>query len=431
LQKKVLILTYYWPPSGGAGVQRWLKLSHYLAEQGAEVHVLTPKGTSASYTTMDTSLSKEIHPNVTIHQTKSFEPLGIYARLFGKKSIPSAGFGNVDKKNWKQQLIISLRTNLFIPDPRKYWKPYAYKAAKKVIKEHGIKNVITSSPPHSVQLIGLKLKKNTKINWITDFRDMWTDIYYYELLNQSKYSHKANLQFEKKVVENADHIVTATPIYIPFFASKSNKVTEAKFSSIPNGYDPKDFKNFKYLKNEEFTITYTGSISEQYNINPFLDALLMLTNNNPEVAFKLQFVGSVYPKLYKELKTRNLESQTAFSPYVPHNESIVFLEKSSILLVCGPLNKDKKEGGIPAKVYEYLAARKPILYIGKTDGFVAEVIAETNTGKYFDIDIVGIYKFILKTHNNWLCGNGYSPENDKIKKYSRVNQASTFFDLLK
>ncbi|MDB9883034.1 glycosyltransferase family 4 protein [Bacteroidia bacterium] len=431
MQKKVLILTYYWPPSGGAGVQRWLKLSGYLAEKNVEVHVLTPSGKYASYTTLDPSLTTEIHPQLILHPTKSFEPLSVYARIFGKKSIPSAGFGNVDKKNWIQQLIISLRTNLFIPDPRKYWKPYAYKAAKKIIKDNNITNIITSSPPHSVQLIGLKLKKKFNLNWIVDFRDMWTDIYYYELLNQSKYSHKRNLSYEKRIVENADHIVTASPVYIPFFASKSNKIDETKFTSIPNGYDPNDFNNYKYQKNSDFVITYTGTISEQYNINPFLDALKLFKERNIEAKVKLQFVGSVYPKLSEELTNRKLDTDTSFSPYVPHSESILFLEKASLLLVCGPLNKDKQEGGIPAKVYEYLAARKPIVYIGKKDGFVAQVLRETNSGKSFDTNRMDIYNFLLETHTNWKNGNACLPINDKIEKYSRPVHAETFIGLLK
>ena len=430
MQKKVLILTYYWPPSGGAGVQRWLKVSGYLAEKNVEVHVLTPSGKYASYTTLDPSLTTEIHPQLILHPTKSFEPLSVYARIFGKKSIPSAGFGNVDKKNWIQQLIISLRTNLFIPDPRKYWKPFAYRAAKQIIKQHGITNIITSSPPHSVQLIGLKLKKELKLNWIADFRDMWTDIYYYELLNHSTFSHKINAKLEKQVVEGADHIVTATPVYIPFFATKSDNIDESKFTSIPNGYDPRDFENFDYGKNKKFTITYTGTISEQYNINPFLDALARLRDTNL-TPFTLQFVGSVYPILHEELAKRNLDKHTVFSNYVPHKESIKFLEKASLLLVCGPLNKDKKEGGIPAKVYEYLAARKPIIYIGKKDGFVAEVLKETGSGESFDTDSNAIYNYLLTTCNNWTNEIACLPPNEAIQKYSRPLQAETFLRLLK
>ena len=429
--KKVLILTYYWPPSGGAGVQRWLKVSHYLAEQGIEVHVLTPKEESASYTVLDPSLNKEIHQNITIHQTKSFEPINLYSRIFGKKSIPTAGFGNANKKNWKQQLIISLRTNLFTPDPRKYWKIFAYSKAKSIIKTHSIKNIITSSPPHSVQLIGMKLKKNMPLNWIVDFRDMWTDIYYYELMNQSRYSHRKNLFYEKKVIEHSDHIITASPVYISFFASKSDKVNESKFTSIPNGYDPKDFQEFKHEKNKSFVITYTGTISEQYNIKPFLAALKKFKETNVDKQITLQFVGSVYPSLMQEISTQGLSDNTKFSPYVPHSESIKFLERSSLLLVCGPLNNSGHEGGIPAKVYEYLAARKPIIYIGKTDGHVASILKETSSGDSFDQNVQEIHNSIAKRYQNWLNGEAVLKPNKKIEKYSRVNQATIFKQLLK
>ena len=222
--KKILIITYYWPPSGGAGVQRWLKLSNYLVKLGHEVHVIYPNEKHASYMVLDKTLTQEIDPNIELHPTKSFEPLKLYSRLFGKKRIPSAGFANVNKTSKIQQFIIFLRTHLFIPDPRKYWGVYAYSTAKKIIKEHQIDNVITSSPHHSVQLIGKRLKRKFPIRWIADFRDLWTDVYYYELLNHSRFSNYFDKRYEREIIESADHIVTASDVYIPFFNDKSRKV---------------------------------------------------------------------------------------------------------------------------------------------------------------------------------------------------------------
>lgn len=428
--KKVLIITYYWPPSGGAGVQRWLKLSNYLVKLGHEVHVIYPDEKYASYMVLDETLTQEIDSRIFLHPTKSFEPLKWYARLFGKKNIPSAGFANINKKSIIQQLIIFLRTHLFIPDPRKYWGIYAYSAAKKVIKQHQIKNLITSSPPHSVQLIGKRLKKKFSIHWIIDFRDLWTDVYYYELLNHSKFSNYFDRRHERKVIENADHIVTASSVYIPFLNDKSKNTNLDKFTTIPNGYDAIDFEKYQLIENDIFTLTYTGTISDQYNITPFLDALSQFKADNPNNPFCLQFVGSVYPNLKKELTQRNLIGNTKFSPYVPHSESIEFLEKASALLVFGPLNRHGKEGGIPAKVYEYLAARKPIIYVGKKDGFVAEIIHQTASGLAHDNNIVDIQNHITDLYQKWESNNGILPNNAKITEYSRESQAKTFANLL-
>src|SRR5690554_1537100 len=168
--KKVLIISYYWPPSGGAGVQRWLKLSKYLQEMGIEVQVLTVDEKVASYTHLDTSLVKDVHPDIKIHTTNSFEINNIYGRLVGKKNIPTAGFSNVDNSSFLQKIVNAIRSNFFIPDPRVGWKRYAVKAAKQILKDESIDTIITTSPPHSVQMIGRELKRKLNINWIVDLR---------------------------------------------------------------------------------------------------------------------------------------------------------------------------------------------------------------------------------------------------------------------
>lgn len=429
-QKTILIITYYWPPSGGAGVQRWLKLTNYLGQMGYTIHVIAPDPAYASYAVTDKSLAQEIHPNVTVHLTKSFEPLNIYQKLIGKKNMPTAGLGGINHKNPIQKAVVFLRSNLFIPDPRKYWKKYALQKAKQLIADENIKTVITSSPPHSTQLIGLELKKAFDIKWIVDFRDMWTDIYYYNLLIHSKLSHKINLKYERETIENADHIVTATPVYIPFFVGKSPNVSADKFSSIPNGYDPKDFENFEYSKKTNFTITYTGTISDQYNIIPFLDALQMFQKQHINAPIQLQFVGSTYPALKKEIEERGLTDSTYYASYVPHHQSIEYLENAYLLLVCGPLNSAGKEGGIPAKVYEYMASGRPIIYIGNEDGFVAEILRETKSGISQKDNRQKIYEYIAMHYTLWKKGILHTAPNSAIIKYSRPSQAAEYSNLL-
>jgi len=193
--QKVLIITYYWPPSGGAGVQRWVKLSKYLSRIEIEPIVLTVDERYASYTQIDESLLKDIPEDIKVYKTKSFEPIRLYSRFVGMKNVPTAGFSNVDRSKKSLKLLSWLRSNLFIPDPRKGWNKYAFSMAEKIIKEENIRTVITTSPPNSTQLIGLRLRREWGIKWIADFRDPWTDIYYYDNLGQSDRSKRIDLVY--------------------------------------------------------------------------------------------------------------------------------------------------------------------------------------------------------------------------------------------
>jgi glycosyltransferase involved in cell wall biosynthesis len=227
--QKILIITYYWPPSGGAGVQRWVKLVKYLSVHNIEIHVLTVDEQYASYTMTDYSMLSDIPNNIHIHKTKSFEPINIYGKIFGKNKIPSSGFSNVDNTSLKQRTVNFLRSNLFIPDPRKFWNYFAIKKAKELIKKNRIEVVITSSPPHSTQLIGIKLKKMLQIKWIADLRDPWTDIYYYPLLNHSRLSKKFDQYFEKKTLEYSDAIITVSESLKNLFAKNCRKWQRISF----------------------------------------------------------------------------------------------------------------------------------------------------------------------------------------------------------
>lgn len=428
--KQVLIITYYWPPSGGAGVQRWLKLSNYLQEQDIQVHLIVPKANDASYFVFDESLKKDIHPDIKIYPTHTIEPFGLYKKLFGGDKIPAAGFSNVDTKSFKQKLSIFIRTNFFIPDPRKFWKYFAYKAAKSIIEKEGINTVITSSPPHSVQLIGLKLRAKLGISWIADLRDLWTDIYYYPVLRHTKLSAYFDAKYERKILEHADKVVTVSPLFSDIFIKKSKKIKTDKFVFIPNGYDDKDFANFDYSKKTEFTFCYTGTLSKEYNVQPFLKAVAKLHKQHPEINIKLRFVGVVYKELENELMELNIQNLVEFIGYVPHSESINYLEDAYALLLVGPLNESKTEGSIPAKVFEYMASARPIIYIGKPDGFMAKMLAETETGTSFGSNVDEIYNHLMKLHKQWEAAHYPTEISKKVSKFSRQNQAKTFAALI-
>jgi hypothetical protein len=230
-KRKVLIITYYWPPSGGAGVQRWLKFAKYLPEFGVEPIVLTVDPKYASYPQRDESLEKDIHQKLKVYKTKTFEPLNLLSGILGKKNVPYGGFTNVNKKSFLQTILRFIRGNFFIPDARVGWNNYAYKKAKEIIEEYKIDTVITTSPPHSTQLIGLELKKKLSITWIADFRDPWTDIYYYKDLLHTCLAKRLDKNKEQEVSNNLFH-----DLYNCFLSSA--KGGSILFGIIPNRVSP-------------------------------------------------------------------------------------------------------------------------------------------------------------------------------------------------
>ena len=177
---KALIITYYWPPSGGAGIQRWLKFAKYLPEFGWQPVILTVNEQHAVYPLTDNSLEKEVANNITVYRTAATNWFRFYSS--NKAKVPSAGFASNLNNSIKGKISRFIRGNFFIPDPRRGWNKFAFAKACEIIEKENITTIITTSPPHSTQLIGLKLKKKFKeLKWIADLRDPWTDIYYYDM----------------------------------------------------------------------------------------------------------------------------------------------------------------------------------------------------------------------------------------------------------
>ena len=278
--KKVLIISYYWPPSGGAGVQRMLKSVKYFPVFGIIPYVITVKEDQASYPSIDESLSKDVPAEAKIFRTDTFEPFGIYSKLLGKKSIPT-GFSNESNPGLFQKFSRFIRGNFFIPDARRGWIKFAYEEAASIIERENIDTVFTTSPPHSAQLVGLKLKRKFGVKWIADLRDPWTDIYYYDEFNHLSFARKKDLKYENEVLTSADRIITVSKDVKRIFGSKSDKIDPNKITIIPNGYDWEDFNNKKiFPEKNEFIITYTGTLADSYNPSVFFHSLKKVTENN-------------------------------------------------------------------------------------------------------------------------------------------------------
>lgn len=381
--KKILIITYYWPPSGGAGVQRWLKFSKYLPEYGFTPVILTVDEKQASYAQLDYSLLQEIDPKLQVHKTDTFEPYNLYRRISGKKEIPYGGFSNQKKITLFEKLSRFVRGNLFVPDPRKGWNRHALKKALQLIRTEQIEIVITSGPPHSTHLIGEKIKKRTGIRWIADFRDPWTDIYYYKELYHSPLAIWYDKILEKQVLTGSDKIITVSEEVGKLLLAKIPGSAE-KIVVIPNGYDEADFENVPIVKNDFFTIAYTGTISTSYRIDQLIEAVALL----PEMVktqMKIRFIGNVPDEILRLFHLKNLESMVEVLGYVPHERAVAQMASASLLLMAIPDSPDNK-GIVTGKFFEYLAARRPILAIGPKGGDVDILVQRCKAGKLFSYD---------------------------------------------
>jgi glycosyltransferase involved in cell wall biosynthesis len=424
-KKGILLVSYYWPPSGGSSVQRWLKMLKYFPEMKIEPFVITVDPSLASYPLIDKTLENEVHPDIQVYRTKTKEFYNVYKKISGKKEIPYGGFVNEEKIDFRQIISRIIRSHFFIPDPRRGWNRFAYKKAVELIKKHNIKTVITASPPHSTQLIGLKLKKLFDICWIADLQDPWTDIYYYNQLFHSFISASIDAYYERKVLINADYIITVSQSIKEIFSSKSKKINPQIIHVIPNGYDEDDFKTPAETKNNYFLITYTGTINDDYYpVDSFLKTLEKTATKGFKIC--LRFVGKVSPAARQKIMNTN-GIKYEFIDYVPHQESLKYLMQANALLLIIP-NIQQNEGILTGKLFEYLGSGKRIIGIGPSHGDAAKIINECNSGKMFDYNnLTGIEKYLEEIIRN----KQFIPDWEKISRYSRKSQANEIAKLIR
>jgi glycosyltransferase involved in cell wall biosynthesis len=416
---KVLIITYYWPPSGGAGVQRWLKFSKYLPQFGWEPFILTVDPEFASYPATDNSLVLEIPPELKVFKTKATD----WFRIYGKSKVPSAGFAKNNDNTFVGKISRFVRGNFFIPDPRRGWNKNAFEKACQIIEKEEISHVITTSPPHSTQLIGLKLKKRFPgIKWIADLRDPWTDIYYYDKFYPSFFPRELDRHYEKTVLKQCDEIITVGKSLKDSFA-RGIKINENKITVITNGFDESDHKQVTAVRPGKLTITYVGTISESYPVSGLIGALKNLHESN--VDFKIRFTGDLSASI-KDLIIHEIPSTCVeFNPYLDHYLAVQSIMNSSVAVLIIPDHKSNK-GILTGKLFEYLASGVPVLCLGPADGDAAEIISKANAGATFGYnDIKGISEFLRSIPDNI-----YTPDKEYIKKFSRINLTREIIPLL-
>ncbi len=376
--KKVLIITYYWPPAGGPGVQRWLKFVKYLPDFDIQPIVYVPE--NPTYPIVDNGLVNEVSDKAIILQHKIIEPYGM-ASVFSKKNTKGISSGiipNQKKQTFLQKAMLWVRGNLFIPDARVLWVKPSVKFLKKYIEEHAIDTIITSGPPHSLHLIGLELKKDLKVNWLTDFRDPWTTIGYHSALKLSNYADKKHKALESKVLNTADTIIVTSKTTKAEFERLTTKPIEV----ITNGYDVEKVELSPL--DDKFTIAHIGSFLSDRNPKILWEVLSELISENDEFAqkFELKLIGKVSQEILDTIEKFRLNSHLNNLGYVSHAEAIQHQRKSQVLLLV-EIDSEETKSIIPGKVFEYMVSERPIVAIGPQDSDFAELIVSTNTGSFF------------------------------------------------
>jgi glycosyltransferase involved in cell wall biosynthesis len=374
--KKVLIITYYWAPSGGSGVQRWLKFVKYFRDFGIEPIVLTVDPEFATFPNYDYSLTKEIPNGIKIHTTRAKSPFKIYKKAI-KKDAPQSGFSTETNVGLITKLMRFIRGNFFIPDARIGWNRFAIETARNIITENNIDCIITTSPPHSTQLIGLALKTECNVKWIADLRDPWTEIFYNKELYRTIFAKKKDYRFEQLCLKKADKIVVVSPDIKRHFGANRKEIID-KISVIPNGFDEDDFieskdyiTKFKILNNK--VIRYVGNLGQQYPINGFLNAFERLLSQDSE--WKLEFIGNCHGSVKQKVEELAISKSVTFINYVDHKTAIKYMKNATVLLLIIPEIQNNK-GILTGKLFEYLATGNAILNIGPKDGDAANILSE-------------------------------------------------------
>ena len=430
--KRVLIITYYWPPSGGSGVQRWLKMSKYLPEYGWQPVIYTTE--NAEYPIVDPSLEKDVSPEAEVIRRPINEPYTFYKKFLGIKKEETVKMGFIQekekKKSWKSELSLWIRGNLFIPDARRWWVKPSVKYLKSYLKDHPVNAIISTGPPHSMHLIAMALKEATGLPWIADFRDPWTEIDYYQDLHLTRWADHKHHRLEHEVLTKADKVVTVAPDG----ARRLGRIGNRNVRVIYNGFDRDDDATAEVTPSEKFSITYLGVLSKIQNPEKLWEALGELVSENAKFNNDLQInmIGQIDSSVAKSIGENGLNGSTTYLPYLPHEQvSAVHRSSTLLLLLLMPDSEPRAKGLLTGKLFEYLASGRPILCIGPEDGDAAHVINEANAGTAIGFDDKDKMKDTLKSlYQKYLNHNLPNNPNADIERYSRRALAGEYASLL-
>jgi len=376
--KRALIITYYWPPAGGPGVQRWLKFVKYLPAFEVMPMVYVPE--NPSYPMIDHDFSEEVKDEIQIIKHPIKEPYR-FASFFSSKKTKDLSKGLVSKKkpSFLESVLLYLRGNFFIPDARVGWVKPSVSFLLDFLENNKADVLITTGPPHSLHLIGLELKKRTGLPWLADFRDPWTTIHYHDSLRLTKKSQEKHLKLESEVLNKADGIIVTSPGTKKEFKNKTDRPVYV----ITNGFDEVNLPSQKL--DDQFSIAHIGSLLNERNPEVLWKVLAELCNENEEFSqrLKLKFAGAIGEDVKESLIKFGLAEKADFLGYLSHPEALMLQRQVQVLLLL-EIDSPETRAIIPGKLFEYLNARRPILALGPQGSDIKELIEETRSGSFFN-----------------------------------------------
>jgi glycosyltransferase involved in cell wall biosynthesis len=427
--KKVLIISYYWPPSGGAGVQRWLKFVKYLRDFGWEPIVYTPENPESPET--DESLFKDIPENLTILKNRIWEPYLAYKRFMGRgrdEKIQAAFLNEKKSNHLAENISVWIRGNFFIPDARKFWIKPSVRFLEKYLDKNPVDLLVSTGPPHSMHRIGQMVAGKLNLPWIADFRDPWTDIDFYNDLRLSKWADRKHHKLEREILESASAVITISSSMAEAF----NIIYKRKYDVITNGFDADDIiPSTNLIIDKKFSIAHIGSLVSSRNPLVLWEALKSIVDLDSDFRndLEIKFVGRVDISVLNSVEKYGLTGFINKIEYLPHAEVIQVQQKSQVLLLL--INQTPNSKSIlTGKFFEYLAARRPILCVGPTNGDAAAIMKETNSGLMADFkDVQTIKENILTYYKLYKSGKLLS-ESRNIEKYSRKELTKSLSEIM-
>ncbi len=427
--KNVLFISYYFPPSGGSGVQRGLKFVKYLRDFGWNPVVLTVDPKSAAYPEIDEGLLEDIPDGVTVVRTDSWDPYAAYASLTGKKKSDAVGVGflGADHDSWKEKVARFVRANLFLPDARIGWVRHARRAAEELVKTTNIDAIVSTGPPHSAHLIAESIAKSQNLPWIADIRDAWPDIAYADMLPTTKLARRWDLRIRNRVLRSATvHIAVTDSL-----ARQMSEGVSEPFRVIRNGFDPGDFTDSKTMPLDGFNIVHTGSMALARNPSSIWRILSRPDAQTRWPHLKLTFVGNVDGTVFRAASDAGLSHLLDYVSHVSHEKAIAYTRGATLLLL--PINRVSSTAGIvTGKIYEYLRAGRPVLGLGDPEGESSSILRDTGAGSMFDYDdLDAIAQELDRHYAAWSAGSplgGASP--GAVAPYSRREQTRQLASLL-
>ena len=423
IMKRVLIISYYWPPTGGSGVQRWVKFAKYLPSEGWQPVIYTPE--NPEQLAVDESLAAEVPEAAEVVKTRIIEPYELYKKLLRRsghsKEAVEVNPVNAQNKSLLQKAAMWVRGNLFRPDPRCLWIGPSVRFLKKYLSEHPVDLIVSTGPPQSMHMIGLRLSRETGLPWIADFRDPWTKIFYFKHLAMTPATERWHKKMEKMVLDEASAVVAVSPLVQQEFQA----MTDTPVELITNGFDECDFSSEPCTQayggaSQEFTITHTGLFAADGNPTVLWDVLA--EKCHADEAFRkllrIKLIGKTDDQILKALKDRGLEESLINMGYQTHSVAVEQQRQASVLIL--PLRKEPEyKAVLPGKLFEYLASQRPILGIGQPDGAMAMIVNETGTGTVIDWnDKEGISQYIEQCWKRHLEGR-LSSDGADLSRFTR------------